>query len=85
MLEALAKAIKQFKAMRLTNANQKRTRTIVVETIEAVLKDAEAGEYIDSDYVKDNYRSALEEVRDLLDDKNTDRDKFISNVSNSVD
>lgn len=87
VIEALKKASKQFGSMRLSETKQKEIRKIVVETIEHVLEDAEKGEYIDSDYVKDNYQSNLKKVDKLLnkDMSKEEKSDFISRVSNTVD
>lgn len=87
IIEALKKASKQFSAMRLSDSIQKQIRTIVIDTIELVLADAENGEYIDSDYVSDNYNEQLKKVEKMLNEDMTkaERSDFISRVSNSVD
>ena len=87
VVEALKKASKQFGSMRLSEPKQKEIRKIVIETIEHVLEDAENGEYIDSDYVKDNYQSNLKKVDKLLnkDMSKEEKSDFISRVSNTVD
>ena len=73
--------------MRLSDSKQKEVRKIVTDTIELVLKDAEDGEYIDSDYVKENYKSNLDKVDKLLNKEmeKDERSDFISRVSSSVD
>ena len=87
IIAALKKASQQFAGMRLSDSKQKEVRKIVTDTIELVLKDAEDGEYIDSDYVKENYKSNLDKVDKLLNKEmeKDERSDFISRVSSSVD
>ena len=87
IIAALKKAVTQFNAMRLSDTKQKQVRTTVVNTIQLVLADAESGEYVDSDYVKDNYMESLQTVKKLLnkDMDKQERSDFISRVSASVD
>lgn len=89
IIDALEKAIPQFKAIRLPDTNQRAIREIIVNTVQSVYDDAVAGIYIDKAYVKSvkEYSDAIDDVQDIVDNEMTDSDisQFISLVRNNVD
>ncbi len=89
VIDALEKAIPQFKAIRMTDTRQIRIRNLIVSTVQSVYNDAVAGIYIDKAYVNSvkEYRDAIDDVQDIVDNEMTDSDisQFISLVRNNVD
>ncbi len=85
-IEALKLAAKKFRFnVSATTDYQAEVKKTVLDTIDAVLVDAENGEYIDSDYVKENYQTELKKVNKILDKdmSKSEKSEFITRVMNA--
>lgn len=88
LILALKKASQQFGGMKFYyyQINEKKIQKLVVDTLDAVVAEAESGVAIDRTYIKkkQEYRANILEVKKLVKDPGTSS-TFISDVAGSVD
>ena len=87
LIEKLERGKKQLNAIRISKAKSKEARKLVVQCLTSILEDAARGQYIDKNYVRENYRELVDRVKTIVKDEmyESERSNFSNLLMKNID